>query len=46
MQGLTLVVALILLFLLLGLNIREETGPVRLLMLGAIVVMSGWYLLF
>lgn len=45
MQGLILVLALVFLFLLVGLNVREETSPVRLLMLGAIVVMSGWYLL-
>jgi hypothetical protein len=46
MQGLILVLVLVFLFLLVGLNVREETSPVRLLMLGAIVVMSGWYLLF
>lgn len=46
MQGLLLVVVLSLLFLVLGLNARDETGPVRLFMLGAIVVFTGWYLLF
>jgi hypothetical protein len=46
MQGLFLVAALSLLFLALGLNVRSETGPVRLFMLGAIVVLTGWYLLF
>jgi hypothetical protein len=46
MQGLILVLGLVFLFLLVGLNVDEETSPVRLLMLGAIVVMSGWYLLF
>jgi hypothetical protein len=46
MQGLILVLALVSLFLLVGLSVREETSPVRLFILAAIVVMSGWYLLF
>ncbi len=46
MQGLALILVLCLVFLLVGLNIREETSPVRLLIVGAIVVVSGWYLLF
>jgi hypothetical protein len=46
MHGLILVLLLSFIFLLVGLAIREETSPVRLSVLAAIVVVSGWYLLF
>jgi len=46
MQGLTLLVALLSLFVALGLLVEEVTGPVRLMMTAAIVVVTGWYVLF
>ena len=46
MQGIALVFLLTVIPLLVGLTIREETSPVRLSVLAAIVVVSGWYLLF
>jgi len=45
-QGLILLTALLLLFVVLGLTVKEVTGPVRLLMVAAIVIGSGWYLMF
>ncbi len=46
MQGLILLVALLLLFIVLGLIVEDVTGPVRLLMAAAIVAVTGWYLIF
>jgi len=46
MQGLTLLVALLSLFVALGLLVEEVNGPVRLMMTAAIVVVTGWYVLF
>jgi hypothetical protein len=46
MQGLVLLMSLLLLFVVLGLTSKEITGPVRLLMTAAIVIVSGWFLLF
>jgi hypothetical protein len=46
MQGLILLAALLSLFTVLGLTVGEMTSPVRLLMAAAIVVLTGWYLVF
>jgi hypothetical protein len=46
MQGLILLAALLLLFVVLGLTVEEVTGPVRLFMATAIVIVTGWYLIF
>lgn len=46
MEGLILMTALLLLFVVLGLTVKEVTGPVRLLMAAAIVIGTGWYLIF
>ena len=46
MQGLVLLMSLLLLFVVLGLTSKEITGPVRLLMTAAIVLVTGWYLIF
>ncbi|MGD0766417.1 MAG: hypothetical protein ABR978_08980 [Dehalococcoidia bacterium] len=46
MQGLILLAALLLLFVVLGLTIEKVTGPVRLLMATAIVIVTGLYLIF
>jgi hypothetical protein len=46
MQGLVLLAALLLVFVVLGLTVEKVTGPVRLLMATAIVIVTGWYLVF
>jgi hypothetical protein len=46
MQGLILLVALLSLFIALGLIVEEVNGPVKVVMAAAIVVVTGWYLIF
>lgn len=46
MQGLILLAALLSLFVALGLLVEEVNGPVRLVIAAAVVVVTGWYLIF
>jgi hypothetical protein len=46
MQGMILLAALLMLFITLGLIVEEVTTPMRILMTVAIVVVTGWYLVF
>ena len=46
MQGLILLVALLSLFIALGLIVEEVNGPVKVVMAAAIVVVTGWYQIF
>ena len=46
MQGLFLLVALLFLFIALGLVVEEMNGPVRLLMAAALLAPTGWYMIF
>jgi hypothetical protein len=46
MQGLILLAALLSLFVALGLLVEEVNGPVRLVIGAAVVVVTGWYLVF
>ena len=41
-----LMAALLFLFVVLGLTVEKVTGPVRLLMAAAILIGTGWYLVF
>ncbi|MGD0114746.1 MAG: hypothetical protein ABSC13_01910 [Dehalococcoidia bacterium] len=46
MQGLALLILLLLLFVVLGLRVKEVSGPVRLVVAMMAVAITGWYLLF
>jgi len=46
MQGLILLAALLSLFVALGLLVEEVNGPVRLVIGAAVIVVTGWYLIF
>ena len=45
MKGLFLITALVMLAAFMGLSAREETAPMRYLLLGAITVLTGVFLL-
>ncbi len=46
MQGLVLLVLVLVLFVVLGLRVKDVSGPVRMVIATVAVVITGWYLLF
>jgi hypothetical protein len=46
MESIMLLGFLVALFVLLGLTIEELTNGVRVLMAGAVLLVTGWYLIF
>jgi hypothetical protein len=46
MQGLILLSVLLSLFVALGLLAEEVNGPVRVVIGVAVIIMTGWYLIF
>lgn len=46
MQGLALLIFLLILFVVLGVRVKEVSGPVRFVLASVAVAITSWYLLF